>query len=440
MHHIPTVRDFRLNRIALILSVLFVLAGCSNVFYPSAEQEAILHQEDGNGYSIRKDEKGTTIWGAEHGILSVSTGLEFPDLAEHAILSYMERYYKTAASLEMVKPDDLFSDSENSNLELNKNAWEYLIGLRSMQRTDLRLSGYHYELLAEDTRLQKDGSFFVSLNENCVQQFAEHPDVDSEFYNIQHIFVLVQQDGSWKIQEHLQSDGIYINIAGKYWNDDLSLLLEKSKEIPDAAEFFASQKDSILKLSREQMELRISSTGIVTLPETDHEYDRDAAVSYSDNWIGKRNESWSDFTGQGGNCQNYVSQSLYAGGIPMDVSGRALWSWGLPNPYLSEDGENSMSWINTESFRQYAAFNNGYGLVALTDVPYLEGEKGDVIQMGLTNWPSHTVLISKVITDDNGNTVDYLVNSNTADLKNFPVSAYTLPNQTLTKILGWNEQ
>ena len=35
--------------------------------------------------------------------------------------------------------------------------------------------------------------------------------------------------------------------------------------------------------------------------------------------------------------------------------------------------------------------------------------------------------------------VDYLLCSNTADLRNFPASAYYYTNRQLTKIIGWND-
>ncbi len=39
---------------------------------------------------------------------------------------------------------------------------------------------------------------------------------------------------------------------------------------------------------------------------------------------------------------------------------------------------------------------------------------------------------------EDGTVSDYLIHSNTADVKNFPASAYMLPCQSLTKIYGWN--
>ncbi|RHB47418.1 hypothetical protein DW886_02250 [Enterocloster aldenensis] len=43
--------------------------------------------------------------------------------------------------------------------------------------------------------------------------------------------------------------------------------------------------------------------------------------------------------------------------------------------------------------------------------------------MGFPGSWSHTVLITRIVTDEEGDILDYLVDSNTADLKNFPVSA-----------------
>ena len=41
--------------------------------------------------------------------------------------------------------------------------------------------------------------------------------------------------------------------------------------------------------------------------------------------------------------------------------------------------------------------------------------------------------------EEDGETVDYLVDSNTADLRNFPVSAYAYTSQLLIRIHGWND-
>ena len=47
-------------------------------------------------------------------------------------------------------------------------------------------------------------------------------------------------------------------------------------------------------------------------------------------------------------------------------------------------------------------------------------------------------MITDVVTDEDGNVIDYLVCSNTANQKNYPISAYGYTYQVLIKILGSN--
>ena len=71
------------------------------------------------------------------------------------------------------------------------------------------------------------------------------------------------------------------------------------------------------------------------------------------------------------------------------------------------------------------------------DVNTYYAEIGDIIQVGYKDIYSHsTVVSSKVIKDDK--VIDILLNSNTTDLENYPLSAYIYPNERLIKILGWN--
>ena len=44
----------------------------------------------------------------------------------------------------------------------------------------------------------------------------------------------------------------------------------------------------------------------------------------------------------------------------------------------------------------------------------------------------------ETVTDEEGNVVDYLVHSNTANQESFPASAYGYTYQVLVKICGWN--
>jgi hypothetical protein len=54
------------------------------------------------------------------------------------------------------------------------------------------------------------------------------------------------------------------------------------------------------------------------------------------------------------------------------------------------------------------------------------------------NW-SHVVLVTDVITDDEGAVIDYLIASNTSNRTDFPLSAYGNIDLDLIRIGGWND-
>ncbi len=96
------------------------------------------------------------------------------------------------------------------------------------------------------------------------------------------------------------------------------------------------------------------------------------------------------------------------------------------------------TWTYVPYFYTYARDNTGYGLCADVDVNLYYAQAGDVIHVGSTAPTRHALVVVgdyKV----NGKTVDILVNSNTVDLENYPMSAYSYPYSRLIKIYGWND-
>ena len=49
-------------------------------------------------------------------------------------------------------------------------------------------------------------------------------------------------------------------------------------------------------------------------------YNRAAAATYADTYWQSYNPAWPSFARKGGDCTNFVSQALYAGGIAMRPS------------------------------------------------------------------------------------------------------------------------
>ena len=83
-------------------------------------------------------------------------------------------------------------------------------------------------------------------------------------------------------------------------------------------------------------------------------YSGAAAATYADTYWQSYNPDWPSFTRKGGDCTNFVSQALYAGGIAMRPSppyaGDGAWYM------LHSKGRRwsySLSWINVQNHRSF---------------------------------------------------------------------------------------
>lgn len=369
---------------------------------------------------------------------------------QELIEAYFSRYYEALVTLEVPDFSELFASDAGAWLSLHEQTMAYIIGLRSMRPADLCLADYRSELALEEAGEETAEAYNQAvLTETSTQNFACHPQVDSMVFGVRHTFVFVREHGEWRIKEHTQWDG-------SFWSMMRELGDDGPEGLPDAEDYFAARRAALLaeaeaelalrEEDREERETLADRRAQAAAPAEGEPsgnlvlYDRDAAASYGASWIGRRNEDWWDYSRQGGNCQNFVSQCLYAGGIPMDTQGDAVWKWyGEAINDLDETRGCSASWINVDYFYQYAQENEGYGLAAQTDASYWEGDIGDVILMGPSHDLNHSVLISGVVRDAEGRTVDYLIHSNTSDVRDFPVSIYPNPRQVLVRILGRRE-
>ena len=63
----------------------------------------------------------------------------------------------------------------------------------------------------------------------------------------------------------------------------------------------------------------------------DIEYGRADAIEYARRWAYGRNPKYYDFSALGGDCTNFVSQCLVAGGMPMNYSNPNGWYYGGVN-------------------------------------------------------------------------------------------------------------
>lgn len=152
-------------------------------------------------------------------------------------------------------------------------------------------------------------------------------------------------------------------------------------------------------------------------------YLRERAVSYARKYAFGQNPIFGNFRGIGGNCTNFVSQSIYAGSCVMNYTPTFGWY------YVSLE-DRSPSWTGVQFFYNFMVDNKGvgpYGKEATLD----EVEIGDVIQLG-NNQDGfyHTLLIVGFEGEDP------LVAAQTDDAYARPLSTYSYDFNRFIKILG----
>jgi len=145
-------------------------------------------------------------------------------------------------------------------------------------------------------------------------------------------------------------------------------------------------------------------------------YDRSAAVCYANRYAFKRNPRFYDFTNLGGNCTNFVSQCLLAGGMPQNVSYPLGW-------YYKSLNNRSPSFTGVEFLYNFLTRKQkSKGPVAhVVSVDKLQ--LGDIVQLSFDGISfRHSLLVTQLNSD---NPYDPYLSTNTYDALNRPLSWYT---------------
>ena len=154
-------------------------------------------------------------------------------------------------------------------------------------------------------------------------------------------------------------------------------------------------------------------------------YNRDLAVKYARKYALNYNPNYFHFDGIGGDCTNFISQCLLAGGGIMNYDKYYGWF------YINKDNR-APSWTSVKYLQRFLLSENSPGF-KVKIVPINELEVGDIIQIRQTpNEFNHTVIITK-ITDS-----EIYVCSHSYDALDKPLSEYTYLELKGIHILGIN--
>ena len=153
-------------------------------------------------------------------------------------------------------------------------------------------------------------------------------------------------------------------------------------------------------------------------------YRRDNAVAYARRWALSRNPLFENYSGIGGDCTNFVSQSIYAGGCTMNYTPDFGW-------YYISPTNRAPAWTGVEFLYNFLTSNTGDGPFGIAE-ELTELQIGDIIQLSNENDDYfHTLFVSGF--DENVP----LVAAQTIDAFNRPISEYVYKTARGIHILGY---
>ncbi len=105
-----------------------------------------------------------------------------------------------------------------------------------------------------------------------------------------------------------------------------------------------------------------------------YNYDRQSAVNYARKWALDRNPKYTNFDEMGGDCTNFASQVLHAGGCPMNYDKHG---W-----FYEHINNRAPAWTSVKYLHRFLTKNKtaGTGPVA-AEVDIKDVQLGDIVQL-----------------------------------------------------------
>lgn len=148
----------------------------------------------------------------------------------------------------------------------------------------------------------------------------------------------------------------------------------------------------------------------------DIEYNRKKSVEYAKKWAYGRNKVYYDFEKLGGDCTNFISQSLYAGCNIMNYnSGSNGW-------FYKNSNNHSPSWTGVQFLYNFLTLNKSVGPYG-TLCDEKDIEIGDIAQIRFNkNFFTHSTVIVNISYPLNLDNI--LISTHSINSNNRPLSTY----------------
>ena len=159
-------------------------------------------------------------------------------------------------------------------------------------------------------------------------------------------------------------------------------------------------------------------------------YDRERALMYAQKWVFSQNPLFGNFRGIGGNCTNFVSQSIYAGACVMNETPTFGW-------YYRSADDRAPAWSGVEQLYDFLTGSGDFqdqlleGPFATVATNRTQVEIGDVVQLANSSEDFyHTLIISAL----DGNEIFVCAHSD--DALDRPLSSYPYASLRVLHVMG----
>ncbi|HCC08242.1 MAG TPA: amidase [Clostridiales bacterium] len=147
-------------------------------------------------------------------------------------------------------------------------------------------------------------------------------------------------------------------------------------------------------------------------------YNREAVLQYAHIWANKRNPAYTNFEKMGGDCTNFVSQSIFAGSKVMNYTPTYGW-------YYINSQRRSASWTGVNFLYNFLIKNKGAGPFA-EEVSMQGIMIGDIVQLSFrgNDTYKHSLVVVEVGTPMSLSNIRTA--THTIDRDNYVLSNYVL--------------
>lgn len=169
-----------------------------------------------------------------------------------------------------------------------------------------------------------------------------------------HITTLIKLDGIWKIFSDKYSSSIHKSLAASSSETKKDDFIEGYRNLKKQMIDELEGAEALEPTSKATTVDSLSTVAPLSVTPPWSTYNRTAAVAYAQGWAYGFNPSFWNYSAPayGGDCTNFASQVLLAGGAVMDSSGshpNYRWFWFNDTPTTGR----SASWTSVMSFHDY---------------------------------------------------------------------------------------